>query len=187
MSELPPELPATPPPPPPPGGVGAESAPLPVPAIAPGDQASEDREHLSMLAIFHYVVGGLIALVACVPIIHLVIGLVLVSGALPTPDEADPVPQAMGMIFIVVAGLFITLGMAYAACVLIAGRKIQQRRAHGFCFGVACVLCLAFPFGTVLGVFTIVVLNRPSVKALFNGGEGYAAPDAASEFDRRLG
>lgn len=31
----------------------------------------KDLEHLRLLSIFHYVVGGLIALFACFPIIHL--------------------------------------------------------------------------------------------------------------------
>jgi len=32
---------------------------------------------------------------------------------------------------------------------------------------MACVECLLMPFGTVLGVFSIWVLNRQSVKGLF--------------------
>jgi hypothetical protein len=32
---------------------------------------------------------------------------------------------------------------------------------------MAAVECLFMPFGTVLGIFTIVVLNRDSVKPLF--------------------
>jgi hypothetical protein len=32
---------------------------------------------------------------------------------------------------------------------------------------VAAVSCLMVPFGTVLGIFTIVILSRDSVKRLF--------------------
>jgi hypothetical protein len=32
---------------------------------------------------------------------------------------------------------------------------------------MACIECLFIPFGTILGVFTVVVLSRESVKALF--------------------
>jgi hypothetical protein len=32
---------------------------------------------------------------------------------------------------------------------------------------MACIECLFLPFGTILGVFTIIVLSRESVKALF--------------------
>ncbi len=39
-----------------------------------------------------------------------------------------------------------------------------------FCFVMGCVECLFMPFGTVLGAFTILVLNRQSVKGLFVSG-----------------
>ena len=62
---------------------------------------------------------------------------------------------------------FIVVGWVFAALVLMAGRCIAGRKSYTFCFVVACVECLWAPFGTCLGVFTLVVLNRPSVKALF--------------------
>ena len=39
-----------------------------------------------------------------------------------------------------------------------------------YCLVVAAIECLFIPFGTVLGVFTIVVLNRSSVRSLFRDG-----------------
>jgi hypothetical protein len=33
--------------------------------------SSTDEQHLQLLAIFHYVVGGMTALFACMPLIHL--------------------------------------------------------------------------------------------------------------------
>ena len=49
----------------------------------------------------------------------------------------------------------------------LVGRGLAQRKRYMFCLVVACVECLFMPFGTVLGVFTIIVLSRDSVKALF--------------------
>jgi hypothetical protein len=40
-----------------------------------------------------------------------------------------------------------------------------------YCLVVAGIECIFMPFGTVLGVFTIIVLMRPSVRNLF-GVEG---------------
>jgi len=37
---------------------------------------------------------------------------------------------------------------------------------------IAGIECLFMPFGTVLGVFTLVVLVRPSVKELFLRNQG---------------
>ena len=42
---------------------------------------------------------------------------------------------------------------------------------------VAGLNCLHMPLGTLLGVFTFIVLARPSVQALFEQRSG-AAPDA---------
>ena len=38
-----------------------------------------------------------------------------------------------------------------------------------WCYGffATAINCIAFPFGTILGVFTLVVLNRDSVRAMF--------------------
>jgi hypothetical protein len=37
-----------------------------------------------------------------------------------------------------------------------------------FVFVVACCECLFMPFGTILGVFTIILLSRESVKSAFD-------------------
>jgi hypothetical protein len=37
---------------------------------------------------------------------------------------------------------------------------------------MACIQCAFFPFGIVLGVFTIIVLSRESVKGVFGRAQG---------------
>ena len=64
----------------------------------------------------------------------------------------------MGWFFVAFASVFILVGWALAISAL-DGRKIIARRKHyTFCFVMACVECLFMPFGTVLGVFTILCL-----------------------------
>ena len=58
-------------------------------------------------------------------------------------------------------------GLAMATCVAIAGRRLAGHRSYTFCLVIAGIECAFSPFGTVLGVFTIVVLIRPSVKERF--------------------
>ena len=76
----------------------------------------------------------------------------------------------MGWIFIIVATVLILLGWALAIAMFLSGRCVARRTRYMYCFVVAGVECLMMPFGTVLGVFTIIVLSRPSVKALFQSG-----------------
>ena len=41
-------------------------------------QQNTDGEHLRLLSIFHYVVGGLAALFACIPLVHLAMGVFMI-------------------------------------------------------------------------------------------------------------
>src|SRR5205823_7537140 len=79
----------------------------------------------------------------------------------PKPGEELP-PEFLGWIFIVMGSLLFLLGIAMAICILIAGRCLSRRKCYSFALVIACIECLFIPFGTVLGVFTIVVLSRES-------------------------
>lgn len=127
----------------------------------------DDLQHLRLLSIFHYVVAGLAALFGLFPIIHLAIGIAIVSGSIPASGGSPPPPRWFGTMFIVVPGLFIVLLLGLAVALVIAGRLLQQRRGYLFCLIVAGISMLFQPFGMVLGILTIIVLLRPSVKELF--------------------
>ncbi len=129
---------------------------------------SQDEEHLKLLSIFHYVAGGLTGFFSCIPIVHLIIGIVmLVAGIAGAPDDEKLPFLIVGFVFTFVAGLAILYGWALAICMIVSGRRLGQRRSYKFCFVIACISCLFMPYGTVLGVFTIIVLVRPTVKELF--------------------
>jgi hypothetical protein len=125
---------------------------------------TQDEEHLDLLGIFHYVVGGVTAMFACIPFIHVGIGIAMLYGKF---DGPNPPPALIAWIFIVMGSFFILCGWIIAAFMILAGRRLRQRRSRRFCFIVACVECLLMPFGTVLGVFTIIVLNKAPVQQLF--------------------
>lgn len=132
---------------------------------------NQDTEHLRLLAIFHYVVAGLAALFSLFPLIYTTIGAIFVFVArhgTPKPGEELP-PEFLGWIFVGIGSFLFLLGIVMAICILIAGRSLALRKRYSFALAVACVECLFVPFGTILGVFTIVALSRESVKALFLG------------------
>ena len=128
--------------------------------------SNQDLEHLRLLAIFHYVVAGLAALFACIPLLHLFMGIAMVSGW-GGFNETDPMAGFMGWFFIAFSSVFILCGWAFAFCLFLAGRNLSQQRRYTFCLVMAGLACMFMPFGTVLGVFTIIVLLRDSVKELF--------------------
>jgi len=127
---------------------------------------NEDQQHLRLLSISHYVVAGLAGLFSLLPILHLVIGLGLVSGALETNDEWGSI---LGLFFAVIAVVMIAVGLSFAACLALAGRFLAARRNRTYCLVMAGLACMFVPFGTVLGVLTIIVLMRDSVRIQFDG------------------
>ena len=91
-------------------------------------------------------------------------------------------PTFIGWFFIVIACFLIVVGWAFAIGLFFAGRCLQQRRRHTFCVVMAALACLSVPLGTLLGVFTLIVLFRPGVKDLFaESGQPPLAVEIADE------
>jgi len=128
---------------------------------------NQDQEHLNLLSIFHYIVGGIAVLFSLSPIIYIVLGILFLMIPNRFSGSGSPPPFFLGWIFIFIGAGFMVVGLAFAVCVILAGRYIVRHKHYIFCLVLASLNCLFMPFGTILGVFTIVVLMRPSVKALF--------------------
>jgi len=132
----------------------------------------EEREsQLQILAIFHYVVGGLAALFACLPIFHLMIGISLLTE-LPNlfRQEETLFPfLIIPVMFILIPAALILAGWAFSICIAIAGRFLQTRKHHTYCLVMGGVETVFFPFGTALGIFTLLLITKPEVKELFEG------------------
>jgi hypothetical protein len=138
------------------------------PPIASG--MNRDEEHLQLLAIFHYVVAGLAALFSFFPLLYTTVGGIFIFAArhgTAKPGEELP-PEFLGWIFAVIGSVLFLIGIAMAICILLAGRSLALRKRYSFALVMACIECLFVPFGTILGVFTIVVLSRESVRGLFS-------------------
>jgi hypothetical protein len=130
---------------------------------------NQNAEHLRLLAIFHYVASGLAALFCLLPLFYTTIGAVFIFAArqgTPKPGEELP-PEFLGWLFIGLGSFLFLAGLTLAICILIAGRCLSRRRCYTFALVIAGVECLFIPFGTILGVFTIVVLSRLPVKEMF--------------------
>lgn len=143
--------------------------PTPPPIPPPfRDQHRIDTQHLKLLAIFHFVLAGL----AVVGLGFLGLHWFIMDSVFSNPEawneaKAGPPPEqflALFKWFYLAMGLLV-VGSGIAN--LVSGFMIQQRRARVFSLVVAGVNCLAFPFGTALGVFTFIVLLRDSVEQLY--------------------
>ena len=128
---------------------------------------NEDAKQLDLLATFHYVVGGIMALFSCMPFMHVCMGIMMISGKFFGEAEGSPPPPGFGWMFVIMGSVFILIGWTISICIIIAGRKLRQRKNRMFCMVVAGIECMFMPFGTVLGVFTIIALNKDSIKETY--------------------
>ena len=145
---------------------------------------AEDVEHLSALSIGHFILSG-VALLGAVPtLLYGVAGAKLMDefgsdvsmamGDIPGQTGVDPFggsPDAMLqdlsalVTSLIVAAVVLTV--VSAVHLFVVGWQIRKRRWWTFCYLTGWGECLMFPFGTILGIFTILVLSRASVKRLF--------------------
>ncbi|MBD3264791.1 MAG: hypothetical protein GF375_06790 [Candidatus Omnitrophica bacterium] len=133
------------------------------------EQNVKDQEHLKILSVFHYVVSVFMFVVASFFIIHIVLGAsIVISPETMLDDKGHPPPAFIGWIFILMGSIVIFGGWSLAGCLIAAGRFLTRRKHYLFCLIVAGLNCLFVPLGTILGIFTLIVLLRDSVKGSFS-------------------
>ena len=71
------------------------------------------------------------------------------------------------MFILLPAGMTV-IGWMFAIAVALNGYYIHKRKWLTYCLVVGGIETIFTPFGTVLGVFTIIVLMKPNLKMLFD-------------------
>ncbi|MBK7705921.1 MAG: hypothetical protein IPN69_24060 [Acidobacteria bacterium] len=138
------------------------------------NEVNQDREHLKILSICHYVFAGLCIFPFLYGFIYTFMGVFV--GAMIAADTRhnDGPPAALfGGIFVLVGLSISAVALAIGIAAIKSGRNMSKLNGRMFSFVFACFLCLFMPIGTILGVFSIIVLSRESVKRLFDGGGGF--------------
>jgi hypothetical protein len=126
-------------------------------------------EHVRLLAIFHFVYAGIVLLASLVPIVWLTAASAWWPElAAEARHDADYGPLlAGGALGAAAAGVGVIVAWIWAAAVVVAGRSLLTRQRHTYCLVVAGIACVNVPLGTLLGVATLVLLNREEIRALF--------------------
>jgi hypothetical protein len=126
-----------------------------------------EEDHLRALSICHYVLGGMSAFAGCIPLIHVTLGISMLVGAFDAGP--NPPPREIGLFFAVIGGAISLFLWTLAILKILAGRFLSQHTHYRFCFAIAIIECVQMPMGTILAIFTMLVLSRDSVQALFAG------------------
>ena len=128
-------------------------------------QMLRDADHLRLLSLFHYIYGGIVIAMSSFAIIHLVLGIVMIVNPRAFAAPRGQVPDRMlGWMFAVMGGAVLVIGWTVGLLTILSGRWIKQRRRRLFSMVLAGANCMWVPLGTVLGVTTLMVLLRESVR-----------------------
>lgn len=125
---------------------------------------NQDNQNLNLLSIFHYILGGLVILWLFFFLCYIGIGIAFLHG---TFDGNSAPPPAFGWMFVIMGSIAVIFGGTIGTLMIISGLKIKARKSRTFCIVIAAIECLITPLGTILGVFTIVILTKESVIKLF--------------------
>jgi hypothetical protein len=130
-----------------------------------------DAEHLNLLALFHYISGGLTLSMSMMFFAQTAF-LKLMLSNFSIPQDVNKIPPEQfemvfdGMIWIV--GIFAALGFIYGICEILSGRFIKARKNKLFSILISIPRILLIPYGTILTICTLIVLDRSSVKSLYD-------------------
>ncbi len=133
-------------------------------------EAIVNTEHIRILSICYYVSAGLHAAFSAFGLLYLFMGVFMAAAISRTPagPGGQPPPEFIGIIFGVIGFAIFAIMVGIGVLQFLTARWLKQRRRRIACLVVAAVSCLFVPYGTALGVFTMVVLTRPSVAATFD-------------------
>ena len=136
-------------------------AATPIPAADP-----RDADHLRLLAMFHALFGGLALCGLGFLYLHYRFMSTVFSPGVMQHQKGAP-PQAFLDLFAWIYAVLAFACIAGAVLNLLAAHGLRRRRWRMFCMAVAGLDCMQLPMGTALGIFTLIVLSRDSVRRLF--------------------
>ena len=142
------------------------------PPALPRDQCKIDAEHIHLLAAFHFVGAGLASLGLLFLFGHYAIfHSIMDNPKLWEGQKGGPPPVEFFQVFrwfYLIGGAWL---VASGVINVISGIFLRARKHRMFSLIVAGLNCVHIPLGTVLGVFTLVVLMRDSVRESYDALE----------------
>ncbi|WP_298862469.1 hypothetical protein [uncultured Gimesia sp.] len=125
----------------------------------------EKQDNIGLLAMFYKIVGVIMFLFSLFPCIHLIIGIAIMAGGFKSEDVAPPF--IFGLVFTIIPLIFISCGVALAISMFMCSRYLEAKSNYRFCQIVSGISCIFMPFGTVLGVLTLIELSKDPIRESF--------------------
>ncbi|MCK5842674.1 MAG: hypothetical protein KAH31_10925 [Candidatus Sabulitectum sp.] len=128
----------------------------------------QDGDLLSIVSIFHYVLGGFQMMISLAGVVYIVMGILMTTGAMDSAKGEAPPPE-LGWIFVGIGTVFVLLFITIGLFTIKTGINMHRRRNRTLCIVIDSILCLMVPFGTIVGIFGLVLLTKPEISDEFEG------------------
>jgi quinol-cytochrome oxidoreductase complex cytochrome b subunit len=132
---------------------------------------SKTEEHLNLLSVFQFIYTGLMGLGIVFIFFHYkMMSMIMMNKELWEQSENtapfDPeIFFEIFMWFYIVFGILLVIGMILN---FLSGMYMRQKRNRLFSLVIGGINCVNVPLGTVLGVFTIIILNNEETKEMYS-------------------
>lgn len=125
-----------------------------------------EARYLASLPPLYFLLGALWIGTGLLPLLG-ALGVRLELPAILSESVVDALFELARGAFYFALGL---ASIAYGAALVAAGAALARRRRFRFCRVMGWLACLFFPFGTLAGVMTLLLLRRPRVRETFGRG-----------------
>jgi len=132
-----------------------------------------DNEHLKLLSLFHYIFGGIILAYAFFIILQFIFLFYFLETFLrnssfntfTSNNDFDPLIFK----FILYIGItFFIIMLIGGILEILSGKFIKARKNRTFSYIIAILNLLSIPYGSILGIMTLTVLGRNTIKEMYN-------------------
>lgn len=122
-----------------------------------------EEHNLRIFKILYIIKGILILAFSLIPLFYIFLG-VYIFNENDMPQENSQLGGAIVMFIGIALFLFF---LAMGILTLLAAKYLGEQRNYDFIFVIAIINCLTGILGIILGIFTILELNKAQVKRLF--------------------
>lgn len=122
-----------------------------------------ENHNLNVFKVLFLIKGIFTLLVSFFPLLYVFMGMFIFNNEFQDHDHFG----ITGMVFMLVGSAIFLFILAMGILTILAGKYIGERRRYDFIFVIAILNCLTGILGILLGIFTIIELNKPQVKQLF--------------------
>ncbi len=122
--------------------------------------------NLDTFKTLYLIKGILTLLMSFLPLIYIFLGGFL-STMIEMEEIQDPPPFDIGLIFMIIGVVALIFIVGTGVATILASNYIRDRKNYTFILVVAILNCFSGILGILLGVFTIIEINKPEVKELF--------------------